>query len=127
LRNLTFVFLGGGLGSCARYLVGGWFARTLGPAFPYGTLAINASGSFLLGALMVLSLETNLISPELRIALAVGVLGGFTTYSTFNYETLALFEQGAWFLGTANVLLTVFVCLGAGGLALVLAKWALAG
>ncbi len=125
MKNLLLVVLGGGLGSGARYLMGGFIARALGAGFPYGTLAINASGSFLLGVVMCLSLEGNLIGPELRLALATGVMGGFTTYSTFNYESLSLFEQGAWLLGVSNVLATVFACLAAGALALVLTRWAL--
>jgi CrcB protein len=73
---------------------------------------------------MYLSLTAGAINPDLRLLLATGIMGGFTTYSTFNYETLAFFQQGAWLLGALNVLATVFVCLAAGALGLMLSRWA---
>jgi fluoride exporter len=122
VRRLLIVILGGGFGSGARYLVGGWVAQALGTGFPYGTIGVNAIGSFLIALIMYLSLTANLIGPEWRLALTTGVMGGFTTYSTFNYESLALFQQGAWLLGALNILVTVVVCLVAGGLGLLLAR-----
>ena len=124
MRRLALVMLGGGFGSGARYLVGGWVAQALGSAFPYGTIGINALGSFLISVVMYLSLTAGAITPELRLLLATGVMGGFTTYSTFNYETLAFFQQGAWLLGALNILATVFVCLAAGAIGLMLSRWA---
>src|SRR4029453_18853909 len=93
--------------------------RTSGPAFPWGTLAVNVLGSFLLGLSMQVAVATALLSPTLRLALTTGLMGGFTTYSTFNYETLQYFEQNDWLLGCANVAATVVVCLAAGGLGVV--------
>jgi len=124
MRRLALVVLGGGFGSGARYLVGGWVAQAVGSAFPYGTIAINALGSFLISAVMYLGLTAGAISPDLRLLLATGVMGGFTTYSTFNYESLAFFQQGAWLLGALNILATVFLCLAAGALGLILSRWA---
>jgi CrcB protein len=124
MRRLALVILGGGFGSGARYLVGGWVAQAFGSAFPYGTIGINALGSFLISVVMYLSLTAGAIDPDLRLLLATGVMGGFTTYSTFNYETLAFFQQGAWLLGALNVLATVLVCLAAGALGLMLSRWA---
>ena len=124
MRRLALVILGGGFGSGARYLVGGWVAQALGSAFPYGTIGINALGSFLISVVMYLSLTAGAITPELRLLLATGVMGGFTTYSTFNYESLAFFQQGAWLLGALNILATVFVCLAAGAIGLMLSRWA---
>jgi len=123
MRRLLLVALCGGLGSGARYLLGGWIDRAIGSAFPYGTIAINAIGSFLIAVIMYLSLRANLIGPDLRLALATGVMGGFTTYSSFNYETLALLQRGAWLEGALNVAATVLLCLLAGGLGLALARW----
>ncbi len=123
MKRLLLVIFCGGLGSGARYLFGGWVAQLLGVAFPYGTIAINAIGSFLIGLIMSLSLSTGAIGPDLRVALTTGVMGGFTTYSTFNYETLALFQQGAWRLGALNVLVTVALCLAMGTLGLLAARW----
>ncbi len=119
LWRLGLVMFFGGLGSGARYLLGGFIARLTGPTFPYGTIVINALGSFGIAMIMALSVGGELIGPEWRLALTTGVMGGFTTYSTFNYETLALFQQGAWLLGCLNVLVTVFLCLALGALGLV--------
>ena len=116
MRKLLLVFFGGGFGSGARYLFGAWAAQAFGPAFPYGTIAINALGSFLIALIMEVSLTTRLVGPDLRLALTTGVMGGFTTYSTFNYETLGLFRQGAWLLGCANLAVTVVLCLLLGAL-----------
>ena len=118
--RMTLIFFAGGVGALARYLVSGWILRLTGPSFPAGTLAVNAVGSLLLGLVMHVAMTTEAIPPDLRIALSIGLLGGFTTYSTFNYETLQLAQQGAWGLATFNVVATVVLCLLAGiaGLAL---------
>jgi CrcB protein len=118
VTRLLLVCAGGALGSGARYLVSSWAARTLGTEFPRGTLLVNAVGSFALG--VVLALPASWLSPEARLFAGAGVLGGFTTYSSFNYETLALVENGSFGLAFANVALTVVLCLSAGlaGLAL---------
>jgi fluoride exporter len=121
MRQVALVFLCGGFGSAARYLMAGWVLRTFGAGFAYGTIAINTLGSFLIVLVMQLGMA-QLISADTRIALATGVMGGFTTYSTFNYETLSFFQQGAWLLGALNVLVTVFICLAAGGLGLLLSR-----
>jgi fluoride exporter len=120
--RFLLVCLGGAAGTGARYLFGGWAQRTLGAGFPYGTLIINAVGSFLLVIIMHLSLETGAISPDARAILGTGVMGGFTTYSTFNYETFRLFQQGSIGLGALYLAATVAGCLGAGALGLLLAR-----
>jgi CrcB protein len=120
--RFLLICLGGAAGTGARYLFGGWAQRTLGVGFPYGTLIINAVGSFLLVIIMHLSLETGAISPDARLVLGTGVMGGFTTYSTFNYETFRLIQQGSFGLGALYLLGTVVGCLGAGALGLVLAR-----
>lgn len=112
--RLFLVCLGGAVGTGARYLVSGWALAVLGPAFPYGTLAVNVIGSLLLGIIMQLGLTTDLLSPTLRLTLATGVMGGFTTYSTFNYETLRYLEEGAWPRAALNVGVTLVTCLLAG-------------
>lgn len=125
MLRLLLVCAGGALGSGARYLVSTWAARALGAEFPRGTLIVNVSGSFLLAVLMGLAGTREAISPEARLFLGAGVLGGFTTYSSFNYETLALLERGVPH-AVVNVALTLLGCLGAGALGLVAAR-ALAG
>ena len=98
MKQVAWVFLGSGFGGVARYLFGAWALRTFGPAFPFGTIAINTLGSFLI--VIIIQLGTaRILSADVRLTLATGVMGGFTTYSSFNYETIALVEQGAWRLG----------------------------
>ncbi len=121
--RFLLVCLGGAAGTGARYLVGGWAAATFGPAFPYGTLGINALGSFLISAIMHLGLVAGALSPDLRVILATGVMGGFTTYSSFNYEMLSYFQRGAFLLGLAYFAATAGGCLVSGYLGLALARW----
>ena len=95
MTRVALVALGGAIGSVARYGVGALAAQLLGSAFPWGTLFVNLSGSFLIALVMHVALAGTAISLELRIFLTTGILGGFTTYSSFNYETLALIDQRA--------------------------------
>ena len=120
VTRFLVVAVGGALGSMARYWVGGWGPRLLGQAFPYGTLIVNVLGSFLIAVIMTVALSTEIISPNVRIFLTTGIMGGFTTYSTFNYETLVLFQQKLWLTAGLNVTTTCLGCLLAGvfGLAL---------
>jgi CrcB protein len=127
MSKLLLVCAGGAIGSGARYLVGTWVAATWGTGFPWGTLTINATGSFLISLVMFLGLEVGMIGPELRLLLAVGVLGGFTTYSSFNYETLALAQRGQWGLAAAYVSATLLVAWVAGVAGILLAQWAASG
>ena len=119
MRGLLVVCVGGALGSGARYLVALGAARWIGTEFPYGTLAVNLVGSFLIGLVQVLAVG-RVISEEARLLLSTGVLGGLTTYSAFSYETVRLAETGAWRAASANVLLTTVGCLAlcAAGMAL---------
>lgn len=120
MLRFLLVCAGGALGSGARYLVSTWAARALGADFPRGTVLVNATGSFVLA--LVFGLPGGALSPEARLFLGAGVLGGYTTYSSFNYETLALIEAGTPTLAIANVLLTVSACLVAGMLGLALGR-----
>ncbi len=122
MQRFFWICLGGAAGTGARYALSGWVLLVFGTAFPWGTLAVNLIGSFLLGATMHMALTTNWIAPALRLALTTGFLGGFTTYSTFNYETLQYFQEKAWLLGFANIAVTVVSCLLAGAAGLVLAR-----
>lgn len=122
MSKLLLVCAGGALGSGARYLVGSWAGQAWGPGFPWGTLAVNLAGSFLIGVVMVLGIETAVISEEWRVFLAVGIMGGFTTYSSFNHETLALAQRGHWGLAFAYVAATVLGGWAAGVAGLVLAR-----
>ncbi len=116
--TLLVVGLGGAIGAVSRYLVSGWVQRLAGGFFPWGTLAVNVAGSLALGFVLVW-LQSTLSSAELRAFAAIGVLGSFTTFSTFSYEALAMLRDGEWWRAggytTGSVLLgLVAVSLGAG-------------
>lgn len=100
----------GGLGCLCRYAVSGWTHALLGRGLPYGTLVVNVAGSFLLGLIMEGSLRSVTLSQELRMGLTVGFLGGFTTFSSFSYETIRLLEEGRVVAAGGNALLNVLVC-----------------
>lgn len=123
MNRFLLICLGGAIGTGARYLIAIGTPRLLGPSFPYATLMVNVVGSFLLGAIMHVGLTTNLLSPGLRLVLTTGVMGGFTTYSTFNYETLEYLRGGAVWLAGLNVAATLLLCLLAGALGLASARW----
>ena len=109
--QLIYIGIFGGLGCVARYLASGWTYQLFGRSLPYGTLLVNVVGSFLLGLLMTFGLRSTLFSPELRIGLTVGFMGGFTTFSTFSYETLRLLEDGSFWQAGANIFLNIVICL----------------
>ena len=117
MARLLWISAGGAVGTAARYLVSVALANALGPALPYGTFAVNVVGSFLLGVIMQTSLgDAALISPATRLVLGTGVMGGFTTYSAFSYETVRFVESGNWGTAGLYVAATVVACLGAGAL-----------
>ncbi len=120
--HVVLVFVGGALGSVARYLVATWAAATYGPGFPWGTVIVNVAGSFLISVVMGLALETPAITPSVRLFLTTGFMGGFTTYSSFNYETLHFLDQGAVSRALLNLALTVVACLTSGALGLMVAR-----
>ncbi|HEX6201633.1 MAG TPA: fluoride efflux transporter CrcB [Thermoanaerobaculia bacterium] len=103
--KLLLIALGGAAGSVLRYLVAGWVQRAAGGVFPFGTLAVNVAGCFAIGLLNPLFLGPFLIRPELRVAILVGLLGGFTTFSTYGWETLSLGHDGEWLAAAGNLLL----------------------
>jgi CrcB protein len=98
IRAVAYVWISVGavLGANARYLVAVWAAERISAAFPYGTLAINVTGSFLLGLFLGLLAERAPADPTLRLLLAVGFCGSYTTFSTFSFETIDLLRGGQW-------------------------------
>jgi CrcB protein len=108
----TFLLISAGAiaGANLRYVIGQSVAR-FAPGLPYGTLLINISGSFLLGFFMIWTTERVLADPRWRLLIAVGFCGGYTTFSSYAYETLALFEQGHWALSALNIAATNILCL----------------
>lgn len=114
LRTYFLVAIGGALGSVARYWISGLITARAAQAFPWGTLVVNVTGSFVIGLLAVLAGESGRLQPNARAFavqfLMVGVCGGYTTFSAFSLATLKLLQMGQWFAALANVLLSVVLC-----------------
>jgi len=106
MRTVVAVALAGALGALARWGVGAWFGHRF-PSFPWGTMFINVTGSFILGVLFAVLVERNIGSLTLRLALMTGLLGAYTTFSTFSLETFRLVEDGATGSALANIGLSV--------------------
>lgn len=107
MQNYLIIGLGGFLGAVARYSISLWIGQRWGRAFPLGTFFINISGSFLIALVMSLSTERLMINPQWRLFLAVGFLGAYTTFSTFELETGNLIRDGEWMIAGVNVILSV--------------------
>lgn len=123
LQTILLIALGAGIGANLRYFIAQWAGQSLGTAFPYGTLIINVTGSFLLGVIYTLLLRLDLAyAPALRLLLGVGVLGGYTTFSSFSYETAQLLLEHNSLGALLNPLLSVV-----GGVVSCLVGIALAG
>jgi CrcB protein len=109
--KLILIGIGGFLGAISRYLASSYTYKIMGANFPYGTFLVNIIGCFLIGIIIPLSEERYLISPDTRSFIAIGFLGAFTTFSTFSFETLALFRDGEFWLGGWNIVLSLISCL----------------
>lgn len=103
----------GFLGALARYLITGMTRSVAGSAFPWGTLVVNISGSFLLGLMYAATAQRAIIDPQWRLVIAVGFIGSYTTFSTFSLETFKLLEAGNWPAATGNILGSLIVSLAA--------------
>jgi CrcB protein len=104
MQKLVLVGAGGFLGAALRYVIGGWVHEMLNNAsFPYGTLVVNAAGCLLIGFLSGLAETRSVFGPEARLFLFIGVLGGFTTYSSFAYETFSLARDSENLAALANI------------------------
>jgi fluoride exporter len=112
MQNYVLVFVGGGMGAAARYWLSGWVPGKIQSDFPVGTLAVNMLGCFLIGLLMSAFEERFLAQPSVRVFLTIGILGGFTTFSTFSFETVALIRDGEVLFATMNILVSILTCLG---------------
>lgn len=104
MDKFLLISAGAVLGANARYWIGTWAAQKWGPSFPYGTLLINVTGSLLLGLFMALTAERVVIDPRLRLLIATGFLGAYTTFSTFTYESMTLLTKGALMPGLLNII-----------------------
>lgn len=113
---------GAALGGLLRYVVSDFVQRNTKIIFPFGTLSVNIIGSFLLGLIIFILGEREIISAEMRLFLTVGLCGGFTTFSTFSYETLMLFQESEFLYGSLNITLNVILSLTAIYLAYLISK-----
>jgi CrcB protein len=123
---IWYVAVGSAVGGVIRYLLGGWIQQRAGTAFPIQTLLINVTGSLLLGFLQRYALEFAAISPEVRTMLTIGFCGGYTTFSTFSFETVRMLEDGDWKRATLYVSLSVLLSVGAAVVGVAAAKELLA-
>ena len=112
LQKIIYVGIGGCIGSMIRYLITIHSSKLFNSSIPLGTLMANVLGGFLIGAIMEISMSTDLISPHLKLFLTTGVMGGLTTFSTFSYETINLISDGKYLLGIGNVFLNLILSLG---------------
>jgi fluoride exporter len=116
-QSLTWLWigLGGGLGSVARHLASGWVARHFGATFPWGTLLVNVTGSLVIGLFAALTAPDGrwMVPVTGRQFFMIGVLGGYTTFSSFSLQTLTLAQDGEWLQAAGNVALSVLGCLAA--------------
>ena len=122
MKQLVAIAVGGATGSVLRYWTSAWVHTFVSRAFPYGTLMVNVFGCLAMGFLFVLFLERFADSNVWRAGILIGVLGGFTTFSSFSIETFNLIEQGEPFKALANVILSVVVCLCATWIGVILAR-----
>lgn len=122
MTQLIAIAAGGAVGAVMRYGVSNGVYALLGRGFPYGTLAVNVLGSLAMGFLYVLFIERIEVSVTLRAAVLIGLLGSFTTFSTFSIETLNLVEQSEWIKAGTNIVSSVLLCVGCAWLGLVVAR-----
>jgi CrcB protein len=123
---LWYIAAGSALGGMGRYRVSGAVQRLLGTLFPVGTLVVNLTGSFLLGLLLRYAVETPTLTTEMRAFLTIGFCGGYTTFSTFSYETMMLLEDGEWTRAGLYAVLSVLLSLVATVLGFLVARGVIA-
>ncbi len=111
MQSILCVGIGGFIGACLRYIVSISSSKLFGTQFPYGTLVVNVIGGILIGLIMEFSLTTDFISPNLKLFLTTGILGGLTTFSTFSYETISLLNDGRYIVGILNICLNLTLSL----------------
>jgi CrcB protein len=122
VNDILVISIGAILGANARWIISRYAARVIGPTFPYGTLFINVTGSFIVGFFMIWATERVLLDPRWRLLIVVGFCGAFTTFSSYAFESMAYFEQGQWLLMFTNFASNNLLCLGAALAGMALAR-----
>ena len=122
MAKLAAIAIGGAAGSVLRYGVSQGIHALVGRGFPWGTLVVNSLGSLLVGFIFVYLVERSAVSDVLRAALFIGLLGGFTTFSTFSLETLVLIEEASYLKAVINIFISVVLCLAGAWLGMTLAR-----
>jgi CrcB protein len=112
LKDFLAISVAAIVGANLRYLLSRFAAKELGPVFPFGTLAINIAGSFIVGFFVIWTTERVLADPRWRLLVVVGFCGSFTTFSSYAFETMSYFEQGQWGLMLTNIFSNNLLCLG---------------
>lgn len=123
VAKVVWIAFGGAAGTIARYTVSAWMSHALGLGIPYGTLAVNLLGSFLIGLLFAVWAGSDVLGPTATLALTTGFLGGFTTYSTFSLETFKFLQASAWSTAALYVGVTLAGCLAGTWLGWALGTW----
>jgi CrcB protein len=111
LSQIIFLAIAGVLGTLSRYGLSGLVQRLSGAGFPYGTLIVNVFGCLIIGFVMQIGLNTDIIPRTLRVTITIGFLGAFTTFSTFSYETVSYLQDSAWLLASLNIISNLGLCL----------------
>lgn len=127
MKLYLIVAFGSGIGGLLRYVISDFVYKYSSSLFPYGTLAVNVVGSFILGLILFYLDSLKLISSEMRLFLTIGLCGGLTTFSTFSYETVKLIQDSQYLLAGTNILLNVFVTILAVLLAAFISKLLIGG
>lgn len=127
MNRYLLIAIGAALGANARYLLGVWAGNRFGADFPYGTFIVNVAGSFLLGFMLVLGTGRLQLSPEVRLLMAVGFLGSFTTFSAFAVESVNLWREAGLWHGLLNVAVNNLIGLLSAVLGAALARWMQSG
>lgn len=117
MKLYAAVMVGGAIGSALRYAMSAWISEAAHSTFPWGTLVVNVIGSFVIGLFTGLTGPDGplLVSPVARAFVTIGILGGFTTFSSFSLQTMLLVQDGQWFSAVGNILSSVVFCLVAAG------------
>ena len=123
MKDPIMVGLGGFVGANARYFVSTWIAKKVDPSLPWGTLAVNVTGSFIIGAFLAWTTERVLVDPASRLLIAVGFCGAYTTFSSYAFETVRLLEQGQFLSAAGNFFANNLLSLFAVMAGMILVRW----